>query len=194
MIQGQNVNREGAVAQLSGDEVQNIVIRSGAESAVRSGFAEEDAFARYNFSFRARLIQATPAVQGYCGVLLGAVQACVGLRLTYGRRQVYVHRGRKQVAQFLFKGRTLCAAFALDPLEYMATKYHGEDVSGWKRFAKTPMLLRIVSPRKLRYALHLLAQAAGVPEKLLLAAPPADCTFEFLSIEQLIEEGLVKPL
>ena len=100
-------------------------------------------------------------MQGYCGVLLGAVQACVGLRLTYGRRQVYVHRGRKQVAQFLFKGRTLCAAFALDPLEYMATKYHGEDVSGWKRFAKTPMLLRVVSPRKLRYALHLLAQAAG---------------------------------
>ena len=41
MIQGQNVNREGAVAQLSGDEVQNFVIRSGAESAVRSGFTRK---------------------------------------------------------------------------------------------------------------------------------------------------------
>lgn len=194
MMQGQNIEREGAAAQNSEKESQNAAVHGKAENADRPGFADLDAFVRYNFSFRARLIQSPPVVQGYCGVLLGAAQACTGLRLTYGRRQVYVHRGRKQLAQFLFKGRTLCAAFALDPLEYAGTKYRGEDVSKWKRFAKTPLLLRIVSARKLRYALHLLAQAADVPEKLLLAAPPTDCTFVFLSIEQLIEEGLVRPL
>ena len=167
---------------------------SAADPAVKGAFVAKDDFLRYNFSFRARLIQSTADVQGYCGALLGAAGDCRGLRLTYGRRQVYVHCGRRQVAQILFKGRTLCAAFALDPAAFEGTKYRGEDVSRFKRFAQTPMLLRIPSPRKLRYALHLFALAAGVPEQQVVAAPPADCTFDFRPTDQLIAEGLVKPV
>ncbi len=162
--------------------------------AAGGAFAAKDGFARYNFSFQARLIQSPAQVQEFCGVLIGAARACGGLRLTYGRRQVYVHRGRRQIAQFLFKGHTLCAAFALDPAAFADTKYHGDDLSRYKRFAQTPMLLRILSPRKLRYALHLFALAAGVPEAQLLAAPPADCTHAFIPTEQLIAAGLVKPV
>lgn len=160
----------------------------------QAAFAAKDNFKRCNFSFQARLIQSPEQVQQFCGALIGAARSCRGLRLTYGRRQIYVHRGRKQIAQFLFKGRTLCAAFALDPAEFAGTKYHGDDLSRYKRFAQTPMLLRIPSPRKLRYALRLFARVAGVPEAQLLAAPPVDCTHAFVPTEQLIAVGLVKPV
>ena len=156
-------------------------------------FPQRTTFTRYNYSFSARLIQSPPKVQAYYAAIMAAVRGCALLRLTHGWRQVYIHVRRRQVAQMVFKGRTLCIALALDPAEYAGSKHHVEDVSRYKRFAKTPLLVRLVSRLRLRSALALLERAAGVPA-LPRAALPAEPLCSYKTTEELIGLGLVKVL
>ena len=125
-------------------------------------FPKKIQFTRYNYSFHARLIQASPEVQSYYTVILTAVRSCPQMRVTFGWRQVYVHIRRRQVAQMVFKGQTLCIALAIDPVTCGESKRRVEDVSRFKRFAKTPLMVRLVSRLRLRSALTLLETAAGV--------------------------------
>ena len=118
---------------------------------------------RYNYSFRARLIQSSAEIQSYYGQLVDEIAAYSGLKTKISWRQQRIYIGRKTVAYMLFKGKKLCIALALNPADYSETKYRGLDMSNVKRFAKTPMLLKVVSERKARYAKYLLAEAcAGV--------------------------------
>ena len=56
----------------------------------------------------------------------------------------------------MFKGTKLSIALALDPTEYADSKYNLTDLSAMKKYEKTPMLLKINSQRKLKYACELL--------------------------------------
>lgn len=156
-------------------------------------FPKKIQFTRYNYSFHARLIQASPEVQSYYTVILTAVRSCPQMRVTFGWRQVYVHIRRRQVAQMVFKGQTLCIALAIDPVTCGESKRRVEDVSRFKRFAKTPLMVRLVSRLRLRSALTLLETAAGVG-----ALPRPDVAeeplYDYRTTEELIELGLVKVL
>ena len=105
---------------------------------------------RYNYSFRAKLIQAPAEVQDRFGQLMDEFASYPAVKTRESWRQVRVYSGRKTLASVLFKGRKLCVAYALDPKVYEDTKYHGADLSGVKRYEKTPMLLKVFSDRKLR--------------------------------------------
>ena len=93
----------------------------------------------------------------------------------------------------LFKGKKLCIAFALDPAEYSETKYRGLDMSNVRRFEKTPMLLKVVSERKVRYAKYLLSRAC---EKFGLEktgeAPDTEFSLPYRTTPELIADSLVK--
>ena len=113
---------------------------------------EGQEFSRYNFSFRARLIQSGPEVQSFFGRIMDEINAHEGVKTSTSWRQMRVYKGRKTYALILFKGKTLCVAYALDPAEFAETKYHGQDMSEVRRFEKTPMLLKVFSERKAGYA------------------------------------------
>lgn len=156
-------------------------------------FPQKRSFTRYNYSFRARLIQSPLKVQSYYAALLTAARGSSQLRVTYGWRQVYIHIRRRQVAQLVFKGHTLCIAFAIDPAEGSANGHRVEDVSRYKRFAKTPLMVRLVSRLRLRSALVLLEQASGIrplPRADMLEQPLCD----YQTTEELIACGLIKVL
>ena len=80
------------------------------------------------------------------------------VNLATSKKQVRVFKGRKTLANIFFRGKTLCVTLALNPQEYIETKYRGEDVSNVKRFQNTPMLIRLTSSRKVEYTKHLLSQ------------------------------------
>ncbi len=115
---------------------------------------------RYSYSFLARLVLAADDVKGYYSELVDEIASYKKLRIRSGRRQQNVSLGRQRAAAILFKGKKLCLALALDPAEYAGTKYRGKDVSSMKRFAATPMLFKVDSPRKIKYAKYLLARLA----------------------------------
>lgn len=83
------------------------------------------------------------------------------------RERIYI--GRNLFAIITFKGKKLALAFAKDPAT-AEDKYHATDMSAFKKFERTPMLMRISSPRKLKFATELLTElfvAAGLSDKKL---------------------------
>ena len=147
---------------------------------------------RYNYSFRAKLIQAPADVQGRFGQLMDEFESYPQVRTKESWRQIRVYTGRTTLASVFFKGRKLSVAFALDPKEYEETKYHGQDVSSIRRYAKTPLLLKVFSDRKLGYAKYLFSQVAakfGLEQGEVVAHT---FSLPYQTTEELLEEKLVR--
>lgn len=121
---------------------------------------------KYNYSFEARLALSDDEVKGYYrSIVTFARSFGVKVARSWARERIYL--GRNLFALITFKGKKLALAFALDP-QGVDPKYHAIDMSGSKKFEKTPVLMRISSPRKVKYAVGLLTelfQQAGVVNK-----------------------------
>ena len=149
---------------------------------------------RYNFSFRARLIRSSSDVKRYYGEIIDEINSYEGIKASVSWRQLRIYKGRKTYAHILFKGKKLCVAYDLDPAEFAQTKYRGQDMSEIKRFAKTPMLLKVFSDRKSLYARHLFAVMFSRDGITRGESIRSDFTLPCRSIAELIEDGLVKVL
>lgn len=147
---------------------------------------------RYNFSFYARLIQASDEVQSRYGELCDEMDSYPRIKSVVSWKKMRVYSGRKTIAMMLFKGKKLCIAFALDPDVYANTKYRGEDMRGRRRYEKTPMLLRLTSARKVKYAKFLLGEAAAALGLEKNETQRSEFGLPYRSTEDLIREGLVK--
>ena len=149
---------------------------------------------RYSFSFRAKLIQSSDEVKSVYGELMDIVKSYEKLRARESWKQIRVSCGRKTLALILFKGSRLCVAYALNPAELEETKYRGEDMSDKKRFAKTPMLLRLTSNRRIGYAKHLLRETAEREGLIGKEIVPEKIDMPYQTTAELIQEKLVKVL
>ena len=147
---------------------------------------------RYNYSFRAKLIQAPEEIQDRFGQLMDEFASYPKVKTKESWKQVRVYSGRKTLASVLFKGRKLCVAYALDPKAYEDTKYHGLDMSEIKRYEKTPMLLKVISDRKLRYAKYLFAQVAAQNGLEQGEVVSHEFRLPYETTEALIEQDLVR--
>ena len=161
----------------------------GATATVVDG---KQVYVRYVFSFSAKLIQSPQEVQQRYGEIMDEVNAYAKVKTSVSWRQLRIYQGRKTLAVMLFKGRKLCMAFALNPKDYEETKYRGMDLSEVKRFEKTPMLLKLTSPRKVKYAKYLFEQVAlanGLEKGEVTAT---EFSLPYRETEQLVAEGLVR--
>ena len=149
-------------------------------------------YVRYIFSFRAKMIQAPQEIQQRYGELADEVNSYDRAKMSVSWKQVRIYAGRNTLAAFLFKGRKLCMAFALDPKEYEETKYRGKDLSEIKRFRKTPMLLKLTSPRKVRYAKYLFAEVAAKYGLVKGETVRTEFSLPYRTTEELVKEKLVK--
>ena len=149
-------------------------------------------YVRYIFSFRAKLIQAPQEIQQRYGELADEVNSYDRVKMSVSWKQVRIYAGRNTLAMLLFKGRKLCMAFALDPKEYEETKYRGKDLSDIKRFQKTPMLLKLTSPRKVRYAKHLFADVAAKYGLEKGETVRTEFYLPYRTTDELVENKLVK--
>ena len=101
-------------------------------------------------------------------------------------------RGRAPIAKIDIKGKSLIMWLALDPAEFENTKYHFKDVSDRRIGESYPMLIKVRSPRSLKYALELIAKLMETLGIERIEREFEDFHREYLTDEVLIEMGLIK--
>ena len=193
------LSRPDAIAVAESEEKQP-------EAQVELGDTEEDiethivqlsdkkVAVRYNFSFQAKLIQAPAEVQRRYGLLTELLGQYSLLNSVQSWKQLCYYVRRNPVALFVFRGRTLCIALPLESQKYAETKYRGLDVSAKKRFAKTPLMLKLTSDKKTKYAAELLQELLSGYAKNEEPPAASDFSLPYQSTEELVSEGLVRVL
>lgn len=177
-------------------EEQALTVETAAQEAVvqnaesTEGNGAYEFGLKYDYSFEAKLCLASDEVKGFYREIVTFARA-YGVKVvrSWARERIYL--GRNLFALITFKGKKLALAFALDP-KTADPKYHAFDMSETKKFERTPMLMRITSPRKVKFALNLLTDmfaGAGIENKNLTVT--AD-TIPHKSKEQLMQENLIK--
>ena len=201
----EEVTEEPAAEEATTEENEVKVVPAAAASSDSEESDEEDEddshvytrdgkkiLIQYRYSFMAKLIQSKQEVQSRYGEIADEMSACKGVRRNCSWKHERYSYGRNPMFLLFFKGRTLCIALALDPKSYADTKYRGEDLSDSKRFEKTPMMLKLTSDRKVKYAKELIAlivENYGIKKGEVVHT---DFSLPYQPTEDLIEKGLVK--
>ena len=149
-------------------------------------------YVRYGIGFEARLRRSDRTVKSFYRSIVDEIYSYKKVKIRKSFRQLRVYKGREVLALLVFKGKKLCIAFALDPAVYAETKYRGKDMSEKKRFQKTPMLLKISTERKLKYAKYLLHEMMtphGIEQGEVVAGK---YDIKSLSRNALYEAGLLR--
>lgn len=149
---------------------------------------------RYRRSFLSRLSQSRGNVQEYYSVIKNAFLSYKGVkgRVSWGYESF--NRGRVKLAKVNAKSSTLYVYLALDPATLEGTKYFFTDVSNKKKYAATPVLLKIKGERKLKHALELIEKLCAEQNAL----PPVkdyetvDYTIAEQTTEELVQAGLIR--
>ncbi|MCD8200629.1 MAG: hypothetical protein LUD47_00970 [Clostridia bacterium] len=162
-------------------------------AAPKSAISAQLADYSYNYSFRAKLTQSTPEMHERYQAIRNELKAYKGIRITDTWKAQTAYKGREIAAKLMYRGKTLCLALALDPKEYAETQYKGQDMSAKKAFAKTPMLLKLSSQRKVKYAVKLIDDLMTKKYGLEKGAVSKDTyDIDYETTEQLLEKGLIK--
>ena len=99
--------------------------------------------------------------------------------------------GRNVVCRLAFRGQTMVAYFALDPKDYVDSKYFVHDMNDKKKYEKTPFMVKVKSARGVKYAKELInVVCEGLAPKKNFVAETYD--FPYLSDSELMEKGLMK--
>ena len=183
---------EEDLAAFDEPDEENVSAEEEQRFLALAGLHAGSAWFRYNYSFLAKLALADDAVKEQYASLAEEFSYWNKVKTRTSWKQERVYTGRKNIALMFFRGRKLCVAFALDPAEFAETKYRGIDVSETKRFAATPMMLRITSPRKLKYAIYLFGVAASRLGLERGESGQGKPEVRSAAKEELIAEGLIR--
>ena len=142
-------------------------------------------------SFEGRLSQSTQEQKAYYTELKNYLCSFkrIHARLHWNYDSFYL--GRDVVFRIAFRGRTMVAYLALDPKDYLDTKYFARDMSEKKKFEKTPVMVKVKSARGVRYAKELIDVICKDLEK---RKNYVDQTYDLptMSDSELLEKGLLK--
>ncbi len=114
--------------------------------------------AHYRKSFEAKLIQSRANIKRYYSEIKNALLSYGGTKSRISWAADSFTNGRTPVAKINVKTRTLELYLALDPASLEDSIYKGTDMSGKKKYADTPFRYKVRSPRKLKWALELVAR------------------------------------
>ena len=145
----------------------------------------------YSYSFRARLIQSIDEVKERYFEIVDEISSYEKIKQVESFKKIRIYSGRRIFGLLVFKGKTLCLAMDLD-ITKLDPKYIVEDVSSKKAFKKTPVLIRLTSKRKVKYAKELLAMLFEGFQKGEVVSTKEDIPYE--DREALINKKLIKVL
>ncbi|MDE5593032.1 MAG: hypothetical protein K2I75_03770, partial [Clostridiales bacterium] len=111
----------------------------------------------YNRSFTAKLAQLKPDAKDRYSALKNELLSYMRVRPVMSWKRESFMLGRKAIARFIIRGKTLCLLLAVDPKRYDGTKYFVQDVSNKASNAATPCLYKIRGDRKMKFAIELIA-------------------------------------
>ncbi len=145
---------------------------------------------KYDYSFEARLALATDETKDFYKQIVAFAKS-YGVKVARSWKRERIYLGRKLFAVLVFRGTKLAIALAMDPTT-ADPKYHAKDLSEFKKYEKTPMLMRVTSDRKVSQAIELLTALfteAGIKDKALGITLDE---IPYRSRKQLILAGLIK--
>ena len=146
----------------------------------------------YRSSFMSRLIQADADIQDYYTIIKNVLLSYKGVKARSSWSCESFNKGRLQCAKLNVKGRTITLYLALDPKDYIDSKYHFTDVSDKPKFDKVPMLVKVRSDRALKYAVELIEEMMAKLGVVQGAIPDVDYHMPYETTEELVERDLVK--
>ncbi len=149
---------------------------------------------RYSLSFSARIIQSDNDLKARYSELKNYILSYKGVRARMSWQKETFHAGRRNIASFTVRGKTLCVNLATDPKMFDDTKYKVEDLSHSKK-NPMPCRFRITSDRKTSHAKELIdVVMAGFGMDRVLTYAPQDYTLPYKSTEALVKRRLIKVL
>lgn len=150
---------------------------------------------KYNKSHTAKLIQSADGVKNYYSQIKNELLSYKGVRSRVSWKYESFSVGRATIAKLAVRGKNLSLFLALDPKNYVDTKYIIDDKSEVAAYEKTPLLYRIKNDRRLNYSKELIAAVMDGREKTEdYKETDYAKEYPYEKIEPLIERGLVKVL
>ncbi len=155
---------------------------------------EEQNFNRgpsYSYSFLAKLHLSSEHTREFYQEIYNFI-ASYGLKVNRSWGKERIQHGRKTYAILSFRGLKLAVSFAINPNDYLDTKYKLIDVSETKKFAQTPAQMKITSLRKVNWVKELFIDMLtkdGVENKNLNVQAPK---VRAKTKTKLIKENLIK--
>lgn len=146
---------------------------------------------RYNKSYTAKLALAKDEVQEWYNEVKNYLLA-YGANSRVSWNYDAFNIGRKAVAKLNITGKTLSIYIALNPAEYVESKYHAKDVSGSKKYEQTPTAMKIKSDRGVKFAKELIDILMAEMGQELKEKEAEDFKEPKRTLEELLAEGLVK--
>ena len=149
---------------------------------------------RYEKTFEAKLRLAGEEIKGFFVGLANALLSYDKVKMRQSRTDYAFYSGRTRIARITIKGKALYFYTALSP-EAMPPAYYVRNVSGIKRYAATPSLLRVRSSRWMKYAMQTVDMLA---EKFALEVSdkPTDVLdiedFSMMTFDELLANGLIR--
>ena len=112
---------------------------------------------RFNISYRARLTDLSDEVKQYYTELKNEILSYRGVKSRMSWRTESFRRGRVTLAKFAVRNKELCVYLALDPEQYMDTRFVFESVRDVKLYENVPMLVYIRNELAAKKAKDLIA-------------------------------------
>ena len=110
----------------------------------------------YRRSFGQRLRRSSKEVKNWYTQVTSCIKSVSGVREIDSDHFRTYRLGNKPIAKITMKGKTLNLYLALNPNDYINTKYIFDDASSTKKYANYPMRIKLTSNRKVKWALELL--------------------------------------
>ena len=162
--------------------------------------AETDAngnviYSAYKKSFTARVIQSPEDVQERYETLKNALLSYKKVNSRVSWSYDSFKSGRKQLAKFAIRGKSLCLFLAIDPTTLEDSKYNVANAGTSKKYETVPCRLRLSSKRSIKWGLELIAKLAE--QEGLEPNPkfkPKSWRMENETTESLLEKGLIKKI
>ena len=188
---------EEAPAMLGGQRIVYIDAKANpeayAELLEREKRGEVTLVYRYRKSFLAKMALAEDTVKGYYNELKNALLAYKGVKCRTSWGYEAFNKGRTKLARMDVKTKSLYLYLAIDPQSLVDTKYNFKDMSAKKKYAATPVLMKIRGERKFKHALELIEKICGEELQLKrLEAEPTDYRLPVMSQDEMVEAGYVK--
>ena len=185
--------------ELTVDESNDAAIAK-AEASADDGQDENDELAIetpegkivFDRSFTARIIQSNDALKARYSELKNYLLAFRGMRCRASWKRETFSIGRKTLATFAVRGKTLMLYLAADPHRFDRTKYRVENMSEVASRRKTPLLFRIKSDRSTAYAKQLIEMVMDENGAPLIERKPQDYTVPYRSTDDLVKRGLIR--
>jgi len=188
---------EEGPAMLGGQRIVYIDAKANpeayAELLEREKRGEVTLVYRYRKSFLAKMALAEDTVKGYYNELKNALLAYKGVKCRTSWGYEAFNKGRTKLARMDVKTKSLYLYLAIDPQSLVDTKYNFKDMSAKKKYAATPVLMKIRGERKFKHALELIEKICGEALQLKrLETEPTDYRLPMMSQDEMVEAGYVK--